>query len=132
MAIQLPCYCASLRQAARTISQQYDQAVRPAKLTITQFTIMMMLRHRPGIRVGELAEALAMDQTTISRTVALMRRDGLIEQEESQDRRERRWVLTAIGHRRYEKALPLWEAAQQKIEAGLGPGSSKRLKALAF
>ena len=58
MALKLPCYCASLRQATRAISQEYDRAMRPLNLTGTQFTLLRMLNELPSARVNDLAEAM--------------------------------------------------------------------------
>jgi len=82
---------------ARAISQKYDAALRGTDLTITQLTLLMMLAqmHRP--RVNDLAEALAMDQTSLSRTLRIMERDGLIAAVAGDDKRETRWVLASRG-----------------------------------
>jgi DNA-binding MarR family transcriptional regulator len=130
--LKLPCYCASWRQATRAISQTYDRALRPVNLTITQFTILMVLNFRPGARVNDLAEALAVDQTTLSRTLALMNRSELIEREDGGDRRERRWVLTRIGREKLRRGTPLWNKAQKKVEAILGKPESERAMTIAF
>ena len=132
MALKLPCYCASLRQATRAITQEYERALRPFGLTTTQFTVLTVLDRQPNARVNDMAGALAMDQTTVSRTLALMAEAGLIKAADGEDRRETRWLLTAGGRRKYQKALPKWQAAQKRIESLLGPDEATRLKAIAF
>jgi hypothetical protein len=57
----LPCMCASLRRASRTITQVYEQALIPAGLSATQFTIMQTLSLAGEVTQGELARILAMD-----------------------------------------------------------------------
>ena len=49
MPLKFDCYCASLRQAARAISQKYDAALRGTGLTITQFTLLNMIAHMPRV-----------------------------------------------------------------------------------
>jgi DNA-binding MarR family transcriptional regulator len=132
MSTRLPCYCATLRQAARVISQKYDAAVREAHLTITQFTLLTALTEMSRPRVNDLAEALAMDQTTLSRTLKLMKRDGLIESAQGEDGRESRWVVTAQGRARMRRALPRWLAAQRSVEEILGSEETQRLASAAF
>lgn len=131
MAIELPCYCASLRQAARVISQYYESALRDTEITITQFTLLTLLDKRKVARVNDIAAALAMDQTSLSRTLALMERDGLIAPAESEDLRETRWRLTATGRRRMRSVLPRWKAVQKKVEKLLGKDQAARLKTVA-
>jgi DNA-binding MarR family transcriptional regulator len=131
MPIELPCYCASLRQAARAISNKYDAALRGTQLTITQFTLLTALEKMDRPRVNDLADALAMDQTTLSRTLKIMERDGLIATVAGEDRRETRWVMAARGRDRFKRAYPRWKAAQRDIEKLLGP-DLQRMKSAAF
>jgi DNA-binding MarR family transcriptional regulator len=132
MAIRLPCYCATLRQAARVISQKYDAALRGMHLTITQFTLLTALAEMSRPSVNDLAESLAMDQTTLSRTLRLMAREGLICAVAGEDKRESRWILTARGRERRRRAHPRWEAAQKELEKTLGTAETQRLGAAAF
>jgi len=132
MSTRLPCYCATLRQAARVISQTYEAALRETQLTITQFTLLSVLAEMPRPRVNDLAEALAMDQTTLSRTLKTMEREGLIASVPGEDRRESRWIVAARGHSRMRRALPRWEAAQREVEKALGAGEAERLSSSAY
>lgn len=131
MALRIPCYCGRLRQAARVVTQHYDHALRPVKLTVTQFTLLMVLDELDGARINELVKALAMDQTTLSRTLALMKRNRLLKRESGKDRRETIWKVTAAGKQKYGKAAPRWRAVQNKIESLLGAGKASTLKAIA-
>lgn len=131
MPLQFECYCASLRQAARAISQKYDAALRDTGLTITQFTLLNMIAHMPRPRVNDLAEALAMDQTSLSRTLRTMERDGLIAQVGGEDKRESRWALAPLGQQNFKRALPVWRSAQRGIEKLLGD-DAKRISSAAF
>ena len=130
--IRLPCYCASLRQAARLISQQYEAALRPSGLTLTQFTLLTALKDYPRARANDLVDALAMDQTTLSRTLKLMEDAGLIEREAGEDRRASHWTLTGAGRKSLRRAEPLWEAAQQSVRSSLGEQDARRLSDSVF
>jgi DNA-binding MarR family transcriptional regulator len=132
MAARLQCYCASLRQATRVISQKYDAALAAADLTVTHFTLLTALQENPGARVNDLVDALAMDQTTLSRTLALMERDGLIARQDGEDRRAVHWKLTAAGRARLKRAEPHWRAAQASVKRLLGEQDVRRLTDSAF
>ena len=132
MALKLPCYCASLRQATRAISLEYEKAMNPLNLTITQFTLLRFLSLRPGGRVNDLAEALGMDQTTMSRALALVKSAGFIKRQAGKDRREARWDLTSEGNAKLQEALPFWEKAQKRIEAVFGSDEALSLKSAVF
>jgi DNA-binding MarR family transcriptional regulator len=132
MIAKLPCYCASLRQAGRAISGRYDAALAGSGLTITHFTLLTTLREQPQARVSDLVEALAMDQTTLSRTLKLMEGEGLIARRSGEDRREVRFMLTRAGRGRLQRAEPHWLAAQEEIRRLLGERAVQQLMDVAF
>jgi DNA-binding MarR family transcriptional regulator len=132
MSTRLPCYCATLRQATRVISQRYEAALRGTQLTPNQYTVLTVLTEMPRPRVNDLAEALAMDQTTLSRTLKVMEREGLIASVAGADKRESRWIITALGRSRMRKALPRWQEAQRSVEKALGVEGTQSLASAAF
>jgi DNA-binding MarR family transcriptional regulator len=132
MSTRLPCYCATLRQATRVISQRYEAALRGTQLTPNQYTLLTVLTEMPRPRVNDLAEALAMDQTTLSRTLQVMQREGLISSVAGADKRESRWIITALGRSRMRRALPRWQEAQRSVEKALGVEGTERLASAAF
>jgi DNA-binding MarR family transcriptional regulator len=113
--LQLPCYCGSLRQAARAVTQMYDRLLQPSGIKITQFSILMLLSSRPGLTTGEIARALAMDSTTLTRTLKIIKNSGWIDTARSVDRRERRWTVTPTGEQALRQAKPLWKKAQKEL-----------------
>lgn len=114
--IKLPCYCGSIRQASRIVTQIYDQALKPSGVKITQFGILRLLSARPGLTTGAIAEALATDSTTLTRALKIIHDNKWIELTPGEDRRERRWVVTPAGQDRLQQALPLWKQAQKEFE----------------
>ena len=87
----LPCMCASFRRASRALTQLYDEALRPVGLRATQFTILQTLSLAGEVSQGGLAQILAMDSTTLTRTLRIMGREGWIA--------ERLAALNASYHR---------------------------------
>lgn len=112
---RLPCYCGSIRQAARVITQMYDHALKPSGVKITQFGILRTLAAFPGMTTGDMARALAMDSTTLTRTLKIIQTSGWIASEPGEDRRERHWHLTPEGNERLQLAIPLWKGAQKEF-----------------
>lgn len=117
----LPCLCANLRRAARALSQRYDEALRPLGITITQFTILQALSLAGKASQGRLGEILAMDSTTLTRTLAIMSKHGWIASERGADRRERRLSLNTAGKLMFNRVLPHWQRTQTELRARLGP-----------
>lgn len=118
--IPLPCACASLRRAARAVTQFYDAEMRPSGLRVTQFTLLQALSIAPGISQKQLAELLEIDSTTLTRTLAHLRRKRWLRSEPGIDRREIRLFLTPAGLREFARVLPYWQSAQKRLRQAWG------------
>src|SRR5271168_2813699 len=94
---EMACMCGSFRRAARALTQMYEEALRPLGLRATQFTILQALERAGEVSQGRLGEMLAMDSTSLTRTLAVMRRAGWVSEERGEDRRERRIRLSSAG-----------------------------------
>jgi DNA-binding MarR family transcriptional regulator len=128
----LPCYCATLRQAARAATALYEEALSNSGVRSTQFTILQALKTAPDLQTTEVGQLLGIDQTTATRTLALMRKSKLVGDSTGADRRERRWRLTPLGEATYRRLLPKWESAQAMVERRLGRAEAIALKKYAF
>ncbi len=129
---QLDCYCATMRQTARAVTLAYNQALKPAGIEITHFTVLAILAVNPGLTTGDLALLLVMDQTTATRTLRLMEKCGLLAWQPGLDRRHKRWTLTVTGQDKFAVAQPLWSAAQLSVERLFGSATTESLHRLSF
>ncbi len=77
-AVKLPCYCATLRQATRALTTLYDRHLDAVGVKATQFAILQALDYMGQARNRDLEGAMTMDQTTLTRNLALLAREGLI------------------------------------------------------
>jgi len=125
--VSLPCACANLRRAARIVTQRYDRQLQPAGIKTTQFTLLQALTRTGSISQGNLGELLGLDSTTLTRTLALLRRKGWIQTKPGQDRREVRLTLTAEGKRKYLSALHYWQSAQRQLRRVLSEAGWKQM-----
>ncbi len=116
----LSCMCASFRRASRVLTQHYDKALRPLGLRATQFTLLQALTLAGEVSQGTLGEILAIDSTTLTRTLAIMGRRGWIDSRSGEDHRERWLSLSEAGRAEFKRARPRWEKVQQDLRAGLG------------
>jgi DNA-binding MarR family transcriptional regulator len=128
----LPCYCATLRQAARAATTLYESVLAESGLHLTQYTILQALKLAPNLTTTDLADVIGIDQTTATRTLALVRKAGLIASRPGADRRERRWSLTALGESTFRKLHAKWESAQAAFEQRLGRSEAQTLRRAAF
>jgi DNA-binding MarR family transcriptional regulator len=126
--LALPCYCATLRQAARAATVLYESVLADSGLHATQYTLMQVLSKVSKLTTTELADAIGIDQTTATRTLALVKRHGLVLDTRGSDRRERRWSLTAEGAAKVRELNPAWEAAQRAFEKRIGRAEAAALK----
>lgn len=117
---RLPCACASLRRAARAATHLYDRELRAAGLNTAQFTLLQMLGLVAPVTQGRLGRLLALDSTTLSRTLRPLQAKRWIRSEAGKDRRERRVALTEEGRSQLERARPAWEKAQRRLRGRLG------------
>ena len=72
------CNCLALRQAARHVSQFYDQFLIGSGLRTTQYSILARLQRKGTMSINALATELVMDRTTLGRNILPLQRDGLI------------------------------------------------------
>ena len=116
----LECACASLRRAARAVTQRYEAALKESGLKATQFTLLQALSRLGIVPQSALVKFLAIDATTLSRTLRPLALAGWIRVVDAADARETRWELTPEGHRKVQRTRPAWERAQQEFRARLG------------
>jgi DNA-binding MarR family transcriptional regulator len=116
----LPCACANLRRAARAVTQLYDRELRATGLGVTQFTLLQALSRVGEVSQGRLGNALAIDSTTLTRTLGNLRRAGWIAIRPGTDMRVRLISVTASGRRQLERSYPAWERAQERLRGLLG------------
>jgi len=125
------CNCLALRQAARHVTQFYDQILATSGLRTTQFSILAKLRRLGPITINNLAKDLVMDRTTLGRNILPLQRDGLISAIRARgDRRSKELHLTKAGVGRLMIAGKLWGEAQGRFEAAFGVPRALALRAL--
>jgi DNA-binding MarR family transcriptional regulator len=124
---KLPCMCGSFRRTSRALTQLYENALRPLGLRATQFTILQALSLAGEVTQSQLGEILAMDSTTLTRTLQIMSRERWIAERRGQDHRERRLRLAKPGETQFKRALPFWEKVQSRLRHQLGEQTWKNL-----
>ena len=108
------CAFNNLKVLSRVLSSVYDEELRPVGLRASQLALMWAILAAEPVELGHLGVATFTDQTTLSRTIATLKRAGLVSLRTGTDRRVRMVALTAAGRERFAAAMPLWEAAQRR------------------
>ena len=118
-AITVSCACATARRAARAVTQLYDHHLRASEIGATQFALLSMLNSTGPCSQATIGHHFALDKTTLSRNLTLLRKKGWIETAPSTDGRERRYVLSKTGRSRMAAAQPAWRRAQERLRGSM-------------
>jgi DNA-binding MarR family transcriptional regulator len=125
------CTCLAVRQAARHITQFYDQHLAPVGLRTTQFSILARLRRRGPMTINTLADDMVMDRTTVGRNILPLEREGLLSIEPGRrDRRSKELRLTDAGLERLRAGYEGWKQAQREFAAAFGDERTVGLRTL--
>ncbi len=117
----MKCFCAGTRQAARLLTRHYEEELRPADITPAQFELLGIISGRSSLSQSELAQALSLDQTTLSRNLKiLIGREWVTRSVSPKDSRCVIYVISGKGKAVFRQALPLWQRAQASVEQALG------------
>lgn len=126
------CLCLAARRAARTITREFDQALRAQGLRATQFTLLAALHLAGSKSIGELADILSTDRTTLTRNLAVADQRGWVSlRVAADDARSRVAAITRKGSRALATALPAWRGTQRRLLADIGPATAASLHRLA-
>ena len=120
------CPCLRIRRATRQITQLYDRILTGAGLTANQFVLLAYLTGaelagESGISIGNLAERVGADPTTLNRNLKPLEGKGLVRDARGgMDARMRMVTVTQKGKLALQKALPLWRQARKHVEKAIG------------
>jgi len=121
------CLCFNLRRATRAVTQAYDAALRPAGLTASQFSLLSAIPGAGATTMRELADALGMDRTTLTRNLQPLIREGLVAVGVGKDQRQRLVSLERKGVERLAAARKLWRAMQNSTVDSFGAAEATAL-----
>jgi DNA-binding MarR family transcriptional regulator len=125
------CNCLAVRQAARHITQFYDQWLAPSGLRTTQFSILAKLRRMGPMTINALAAEMVMDRTTLGRNILPLERDGLVIVAQGRhDRRSKELRITEAGEANFRAGLKGWRDAQRRFEAAFGTERTANMRSL--
>ena len=115
-------YCVGFnsRKAARAVTKLYDLELAPSGMRSTQFAVLIAVADSQPVSIGDLAKTLSIDTTTLTRSLRLMRKQGLLTISERSTMRQRFVTLTSHGVRALEKSLPRWQKVQNRFVSAIG------------
>jgi DNA-binding MarR family transcriptional regulator len=115
------CLIARVRALSRTLTALYEEELRPLGLKASQMNVMTAVAASGEERVSTLADRIALEPSSLSRVLDVMRRNGWVETvPDPDDERARLVRMTDAGNALYAEACPLWRRAQAKARKLLG------------
>ena len=124
------CLATRVRQLSRIITRVYDDAMRPLGITASQYTLLAQLASRDGITAVEIGYDLDIEKSTLSRNLKRLLALGHIVMDPPAGRRGRGLHLTPKGQVVLKDAYPIWQGAQGRATAVMGPDSRATLDGL--
>lgn len=121
------CLNLELRKANRVLSQIYDSYLSPIGLKTSQFSILRAIRFLKQTTNRDLQDVLVLDQTSLSRALKPLIRDGYVAVSAGTDRRQKQLQLSDSGRQLFRDAEPLWAAAQEYVSSRLGQDGKSAL-----
>jgi DNA-binding MarR family transcriptional regulator len=125
------CLCLASRRAARAITRAFDQQLRPFGIRSTQFSLLALLELKGAQSIGDLAESLGADRTTLTRNLALLEKQSLVKIRVGDDARSRIVTLIPKGRSILSRSFPAWRKAQSAVAASIGADMADSLRRLA-
>ena len=113
-----------LGRAYKRVTREFEEEFRSSgstdqgeatDLTLAQFALLVNVGVTGSATGTEVAERLGSDISTISRTMELIVRRGLVSQRRGDDRRVRIYELTDAGRSALATALPRWKRAKYRV-----------------
>ena len=121
-ATALPQGCTNfkLRQLMRRVAHHYDTEMAQCGLKTTQYSLLSHVLKLGPIRPGDLAVAMTMDASTLTRNLRPLVDAGWVTLEPGADARSRLVHITDTGRDKRVEAQRRWKAAQLALNDALG------------
>ncbi len=126
LALVEACMCTNVRKLSRIITRLYDKYLKPSGININQLGILLTVQ---GLQdslgnsptVSEVADRMVMESSTLSRAIAVLMQNELVELEENELNRTQKHVITTeLGKKKILEAYSYWNEIQEQIRDDLG------------
>jgi DNA-binding MarR family transcriptional regulator len=114
------CTCGRLRRATRALTQLYDDAMAPAGLRVTQFSLLRTLAREGPLTISALASRQLLDRTALSRNLDPLLAAGLVEVIRGRDARTKEVAISRKGSAALRTAEPYWMRVQKEVTKRVG------------
>ncbi len=119
-----------LRQLARRVGLVFDGELAGVGLKTSQYSLLSALQRLGPLRPGDLARAMRLEPSTLSRNLQPMLAAGWVAMAPGSDGRSRTVSITDAGRALREQARRRWRLAQDRLNHTLGEQRVAALHAL--
>lgn len=114
------CAAFNLRRTSRAVTALYDSALTTSGLSSIQTTILIAVAKSEPVPVGVLAKILIADHSTLTRNLALLSTEGLVEVSPRSTMRRRLVSLTSKGNTALARSVRRWRKIQTHFVGSFG------------
>jgi DNA-binding MarR family transcriptional regulator len=98
----------------------FDTGLKPAGIRSTQFVLLVAIAALTPVSIGQLARILAIDRTTLTRSLRLMEKQDFVAIARRSTMRRRFVTLLPEGKDVLARSLPFWKEAQSRFVEKVG------------
>ncbi len=124
------CLLTRTRRISRVITNIYDHEMRPLGVGSAQISLLATIARLDGASRAEIGRANYQDRSTLTRNLALLLKEGWVE-ELAAEGRSRPIILSEAGRELLAAAAPKWRAAQAEARKLLGDDGAAALISVA-
>jgi len=118
----------TLKQAQSLLHLRMEEALRPLRLTVSQYSCLHSLRREPGISAAALARATFVTRQSMNTMLQQLIDRGLVERPaRAETGRALPTLLTAEGGDALDAAQTLVDGVEQRMLTGLSASESAEL-----
>ena len=115
------CALFDVHRLGRILTGLYNAKMRDVPLSISQYTLVTNIAALQPARVTEVASAMLMDRTSVTRLIEPLISRGLLKMEQdTEHRRVRNLTVTVKGRSALQKSELAWQAAQREFHDIVG------------
>lgn len=123
------CALFDVSRLSRLLGGLYNAKMKDAPLSISQYTLLINIDALAPVRVTEVASAMLMDRTSVTRLTEPLITRGLLKIEQSEeDRRVKNLTVTTKGRNALRASKQAWQEAQLAFYEAVGPEQWKLLR----
>lgn len=123
------CALFDVNRLSRLLTGLYNAKMKDVPLSISQYTLIVNIEALAPARVTEVANAMLMDRTSVTRLTEPLITRGLLKIEQGEeDRRVKNLTVTAKGRAALRASAQAWQDAQQALYDAIGPDQWKLLR----